>query len=77
MKPTEIGLFETKTHLSDIIRRVLAGERFYITRRGKRVAQLGPVSEEKQPLTRGCARSDGYHMAPDFDDPLEDLEEYQ
>jgi prevent-host-death family protein len=75
-KETEIGVFETKTHLSELIQRVMAGERFVITRRGQRVAELRPVETEKRPLQRGCARNDGYRMAPDFDAPLVDMEEY-
>ena len=63
-------------HLSDLIQRVLKGERFYITRRGVRVAELRPVGVMERRLERGCARNDGYHMAPDFDAPLEDLEDY-
>jgi prevent-host-death family protein len=72
----EIGMFESKMKLSELVRRVQAGERFYITRRGKRVAELRPVEEEKKPLVRGCAKNAGYSMAEDFDEPLEDLEEY-
>ncbi|MFO8070971.1 MAG: type II toxin-antitoxin system prevent-host-death family antitoxin [Polyangia bacterium] len=76
MKATEIGVFDTKTHLSDILRRVSQGERFYITRRGERVALLGPVESGKRPLERGCAANDGYFMADDFDDPIEGMEDY-
>lgn len=76
MKSVEVGIFEVKTHLSEIIQRVIAGERFYITRRGKRVAELGPPTTEREPLTRGCAKNSDYHMASDFDAPLEDLAEY-
>jgi prevent-host-death family protein len=76
MKVTEIGLFESKTHLSEIIRRVAKGERFYITRRGKRVAELRPVASEKEPLVRGCLRNARYRMADDFDAPLDDLADY-
>ena len=76
MDTRDIGIFETKTHLSQIIQRVLAGERFFITHRGRRVAELRPVQPEKLPLQRGCAANEAYRMAADFDDPLEDLEEY-
>lgn len=72
----ELGIFEVKTHLSDIIRRVRAGERFYITLRGTRVAELKPVEEDRLPLSRGAARNPGYHMAADFDAPLDDLEDH-
>ncbi|MBW2531029.1 MAG: type II toxin-antitoxin system prevent-host-death family antitoxin [Deltaproteobacteria bacterium] len=76
MDPVEVGVFHTKTHLSEIIRRVEAGERFYITHRGRRVAELRPVVETQPPFERGCARNDGYFMAADFDEPLEDLGDY-
>jgi prevent-host-death family protein len=72
----EIGIFEAKTHLSDIVQRVLKGESFYITRRGKRVAELRPVVPEKLPLEHGCAANDGYRMSPDFDEPLDEMKEY-
>jgi prevent-host-death family protein len=76
MSDKEIGVFEAKTHLSDIIKRVIRGERFYITRRGVRVAILGPAVEDKTPLKRGCAKNDGFSISEDFDEPLEDLGEY-
>ena len=76
MKSVDIGIFEAKTHLSEIIQRVIAGEHFYITRRGKRVAELRPPTSERRPLERGCAKNADYQMAPDFDAPLDDLGEY-
>ena len=39
---TKVALFEAKNRLSELIRRVQAGEIIFITRRGKVVAQLGP-----------------------------------
>lgn len=44
---TEIGLFDAKTRLSEIMRRVERGERFTITVRGRAVADLVP-SESKR-----------------------------
>ena len=76
MKASEIGIFETKTNLSAILRRVAEGERFVITRRGVPVAELGPAITEKTPLVRGCAPAEGYFMADDFDAPLEEFEPY-
>jgi prevent-host-death family protein len=75
-RTTEIGVFEAKTHLSQLLQRVAEGERFIITRRGERIAELRPVTTEKPRLERGCAKNPGYFMAPDFDDPVADLEEY-
>ncbi len=39
----EVGAFEAKTHLSDLLAAVAAGETIAITRRGKAVAQLVPM----------------------------------
>lgn len=38
-----IGSFEAKTHLAEYLERVRNGEQFVITRRGKPVAELGPL----------------------------------
>lgn len=40
---TSIGTFEAKTHLSELLERVAAGESFVITRRGQPVARLVPA----------------------------------
>lgn len=39
----EVGAFEAKTHLSELLAQVEAGETVTITRRGKPVAQLVPM----------------------------------
>ena len=41
----QIGAYEAKTHLPRLLERVEKGERFVITRHGKPVAELVPVSE--------------------------------
>jgi prevent-host-death family protein len=43
---TEIGAFDAKTKLSEILRKVEQGERFTITLRGKAVANLVPVEPD-------------------------------
>jgi len=43
-----IGAFEAKTHLSDLLERVTRGESFVITKRGKPVAALSPLTESTQ-----------------------------
>jgi prevent-host-death family protein len=40
----EIGAYEAKTHLPRLIERVQNGERFVITKHGRPVAELIPVS---------------------------------
>ena len=45
---TEIGLFEAKTRLSELVRQVKAGESFIITHRGEPAAELVPVQRKAQ-----------------------------
>lgn len=40
----QVGAFEAKTHLSDLLAAVEAGEEITITRRGRPVARLVPVA---------------------------------
>lgn len=49
----EIGLFEAKTRLSELVRQVQTGESFIITQRGKPAAELAPV---RNPQRRGPKR---------------------
>ena len=42
---TEIGAFDAKTKLSEILRKVDQGERFTITVRGRAMAHLVPVED--------------------------------
>jgi prevent-host-death family protein len=42
---SEIGAYEAKTHLPKLLERVEKGERFVITRHGRPVAELVPVSK--------------------------------
>lgn len=41
---TEIGAYDAKTRLSELLERVANGERFVITRHGKAVAELAPYA---------------------------------
>ena len=40
---TEIGAYEAKTHLPELLRQVKAGKRFTITHRGEAIADLVPA----------------------------------
>jgi prevent-host-death family protein len=44
---TEFGTFEAKNKFSELLDRVERGERVVITRRGKPVAELVPVTEKR------------------------------
>lgn len=51
---TEIGAYEAKTKLPELLREVQAGKRFTITNRGKPVAELGPPSLRQRPDARAA-----------------------
>jgi prevent-host-death family protein len=51
---SEIGAYEAKTHLPKLLERVEKGERFVITRHGRPVAELVPVSERDTKRVRSA-----------------------
>ncbi len=51
MKTTEIGSFEAKVHLSELLSKVRLGDSITITKRGKPVARLVPY-KNKETRTR-------------------------
>ena len=69
-------MHEAKTKLSQLVERAQAGEDVVITRRGKPVARLVPVEEDKPSLSsvRGIWRGQ-VHMADDFDELPDDVAE--
>ena len=44
----QIGAFEAKTHLAELLDRVELGEELEITRRGRPVARLVPAADARQ-----------------------------
>ena len=79
MKVQEAGLFEAKTHLSEMVAKVeKRGVVYRITKRGKPVAELRPISsrQNKVRLSFGYGEGSVPHIAPDFDAPLDDFREY-
>lgn len=74
MKPKKIGAFEAKTHLSDLLERVARGQVYVITKRGRAVAELRPVSHPAG-VTYGCDEG-RITIADDFDAPISDFDEY-
>ncbi len=45
----EVGAYEAKTKLPELLRQVQEGKRFTITNRGKPVAELGPPGDLQRP----------------------------
>ncbi len=53
--PIEIGIFDAKTRLSELLRRTQSGESFRITQRGLPVAELVPIGLSKRMSAQGAA----------------------
>jgi len=53
---TRVGLHQAKTHFSELLRRVEAGEEITILRRGKAVARLVPSREPAAARPLGLLR---------------------
>jgi prevent-host-death family protein len=51
---TEIGAYEAKTKLPELLREVQGGKRFVITNRGKPVAELGPPAARGRPNAKAA-----------------------
>jgi antitoxin (DNA-binding transcriptional repressor) of toxin-antitoxin stability system len=73
-----ISLQEAQSRLSELIHRLAPGDEVLITENDQPVARL--VAPESQPPRKarvpGTLRGSVISMAPDFDAPLEDFEEY-
>jgi len=50
-----VGAYEAKTHLSELLEKVEAGEEITITKHGAPVARLVPVKKEVRPEERVAA----------------------
>lgn len=67
----EVGVFEAKSQLSALSELVAGGHGIFITKHGKRIAELRPVEAPRKKAKFGCAQGRGFQMAPNFDAPLD------
>ncbi len=67
---SEVGVHEAKTHLSRLLRQVMAGDEVVITRGGTPIARLVAVDARR---TRILGSDEGVYQVPDdFDATLPD-----
>jgi prevent-host-death family protein len=64
---------EAESHFSELLERVVNGEEVIITKAGKPVARILPVTSEVAVRQPGKDKGKVIIM-PDFDDPLEEFE---
>lgn len=76
MESEDIGAFEAKTRLSELLEKVSRGHVYRITKRGKPVAELRPVSDGHRRPVFGEDRG-RITMGKDFDAPIDDLSRYR
>ena len=68
----EIGAFEAKARLSELLEQVSRGRVYRITKRGKAVAELRPVTNSTARPVFGADR-DRIIIGADFEAPLDDF----
>ena len=76
MDSEDIGAFEAKTRLSELLDKVSRGHVYRITKRGKPVAELRPVADGARRPTFGEDRG-RIAMREDFEAPIDDLKAYR
>ena len=75
MKTMEIGAFEAKTHLSELLEKVRGGRTFFITKHGRPMAELRPVSVVARRPRFGADRN-RVKIHANFDAPIPDMKDY-
>ena len=69
---TKLDIVQAKSNLLKLLDLAIKGEEIVITKDDKPVAKISPI---KRPLKRGSAKGKIW-MSDDFDQPLEDFQEY-
>lgn len=77
MDVEDIGAFEAKTRLSELLENVGRGHVYRITKRGKPVAELRAVSAQGHRRPTFGADRGRIAMSGDFDAPLDDMTSYR
>ena len=65
---SSVNIHQAKTHLSQLLRRVAAGEEIIISNAGKAVARLAPIKGKRK--RRLGTDLHAFKISDDFDDPL-------
>jgi antitoxin (DNA-binding transcriptional repressor) of toxin-antitoxin stability system len=72
-----VTIEEAQARLSELNHRLIPGEEIMITENDQPVARLvATAPPERKPRQPGTLRGAVLYMAPDFDAPLDDFDEY-
>ena len=69
---TRLDISQAKADISTLLDLVIKGEEIVITQDDQPVAKIAPI---KRPLKRGSAKGKVW-LSEDFDEPIEDFQEY-
>lgn len=72
---TQLDISQAKSDLPNLLDLAIKGEEIVITQDDKPVAKISPIAPVLRPLKRGSAKGKVW-MSDDFDEPLEDFQEY-
>ncbi len=73
---TQVNIHEAKTHLSQLIQRALMGEQIIIAKGNKPLVELVVLPQAIPERRLGGAKSIVLFMTDDFDEPLDEFQEY-
>ena len=64
-------IYQTRTQLSKLLKRVRSGQEIYIAHGSTPIAKIVPFTEDTSPRKPGSAKG-AFVMSADFDEPLPD-----
>lgn len=72
-----IASYQAKSRFSEILRQAAEGEIFIITRNGRPMVELRPISPPKHKRVRGLMKQAFGPVGPDFNAPLDAFKPYR
>jgi prevent-host-death family protein len=72
----QVDIADAQTQINQLLQSALQGEEVIITRNNQPILKLIQISSPAKRRQRGSAKGQIW-MAPDFDAPLEDFQEYR
>ncbi len=73
---TSVTLEEAQSRLPQLLVQLQPGEEITITAQGQPLAHVRKAARTSWPCKAGSYKKAEFRMAPDFDAPLEEFEEY-
>ena len=72
----QYNIAEAKARLSELLQKAMLGEEVVIARDNQPLVRLVPVEAIRTTRVPGSAKGKIIAIAPDFDDPLTDFQDY-